>query len=253
MGDKKKNPDAFFRDALANHRIRPEERVWEQLSDRLDKRNKRALPIWWKWAAGLALLLGLTWLFYHLAELPDSTRRMTADETSVQEIRPAEIPEEMDTAVNQPAEKSTKEPSAQPDRPKPADRESRNPIEKSSEERHKTLPATDRLISAVPEKPVREQLEAIHAPTRGAGDELLAKKMPPLPEDARTATTDTYTVRIVSRGYALQPEKEKLVDELETKIGGFISKVDEGFGELQDAKNTLFASLTSKKERKNTK
>lgn len=73
------------------------------------------------------------------------------------------------------------------------------------------------------------------------------------PEIPSEQPSENYTVRVVSRGYALQPEKDKLVDELETKIGIFFTRVDEGFGELQDAKNTIFASLTTRKDRKNTK
>jgi len=56
--------------------------------------------------------------------------------------------------------------------------------------------------------------------------------------------------KIVSNGYAIQPEKEKLVEGLENKIGDFFIKVDEGFGGLQDAKNNLFASLTTKRDKK---
>jgi hypothetical protein len=63
-------------------------------------------------------------------------------------------------------------------------------------------------------------------------------------------SSNDYKVKIISNGYALQPEKEKLVEGLENKIGGFFTKVDEGFGGLQDAKNNLFASLTTKREKK---
>lgn len=59
-------------------------------------------------------------------------------------------------------------------------------------------------------------------------------------------------MRIISNGFAIQPEKEQFVDELENKIGGFFTKVDEGFGGLRDAKNNLFASLTTKRDKKKT-
>jgi hypothetical protein len=58
-----------------------------------------------------------------------------------------------------------------------------------------------------------------------------------------------YKVRIVSRGYAISPDKENLVDGIENKIGGFFNKVDQGFAEIQDAKNNLLVSLTTKKEK----
>ena len=58
-----------------------------------------------------------------------------------------------------------------------------------------------------------------------------------------------YKVTIKSNGLKDKPEKEGLVGEIENKIdkiGGLIVKVDQGFADLQDAKNNLFASITTK-------
>jgi hypothetical protein len=72
-------------------------------------------------------------------------------------------------------------------------------------------------------------------------------------ENQTTENEIAYTVRIVSRGYAIAPDKGQLVDGIENKlekIGGFFTKVDKGFGDLQDAKNDLvFQVMASKKEK----
>ncbi len=63
-----------------------------------------------------------------------------------------------------------------------------------------------------------------------------------------------YKVTIISNGLSPRQEKENLVEEIENKIGqlgGLLNKVDREFAELQDSKNNLFASLTSKRENSN--
>lgn len=253
MGDKKKNPDILFRDALAGHRIRPDEKVWEQLSERLDQRKKRALPIWIKWAAGLLLLLGLTWIFYFLTGLPDTPQKMTAEEAPFPQVLPPVLPGEIEASKAVPMGKGRKTAPEQEQSKQLAAADGSAAASKRVVEETKSFPKKESFITEVPKASVRTRLEAISAP-KVAAEELLVKQPPSLTNDSGPEATETYTVRIVSRGYALQPEKEKLVEELETKIGGFISRVDEGFGDLQDAKNTLFASLTTKKtERKTTK
>src|SRR5690606_37653744 len=92
--------------------------------------------------------------------------------------------------------------------------------------------------------------------------ELESIALPPLNQDLLLADNNlaesvsepgqdvTYKVTIISNGLREKPEKEGLVGEIENKIdkiGGLIVKVDQGFADLQDAKNNLFASITTRK------
>jgi hypothetical protein len=104
------------------------------------------------------------------------------------------------------------------------------------------------------ERQITESMPPIAEQSTREWEEVPEIKVPPISlEDPvvehRPESTVEYTVKIVSRGYSTSPEKENLVDGIESKIGGFFTKVDQGFADLQDAKDNLFASLTTKKER----
>jgi hypothetical protein len=64
----------------------------------------------------------------------------------------------------------------------------------------------------------------------------------------------TYKITIKSNGIKEEPEKQGFIAGIENKvdkIGGLLSKVEQGFADLQDAKDNLFVSNnTSKRERK---
>lgn len=42
MGDRKKNVDAVFRNALSGLQTKPDEQVWERISDKLDKKKNQS-------------------------------------------------------------------------------------------------------------------------------------------------------------------------------------------------------------------
>src|SRR5690606_27602827 len=92
--------------------------------------------------------------------------------------------------------------------------------------------------------------------------ELESIELPPLDQDLLMAENNlidleatpdqevAYKITIISNGLREKPEKESLVGEIENKIdklGGLIGKMDQGFADLQDAKNNLFASITTRK------
>ena len=94
----------------------------------------------------------------------------------------------------------------------------------------------------------------------GQAVDLDKRGVPPL-EDLRALASPkkvelkeakiVYKVTIVSNGLLKRPEKDNLVNELGNKIdevGVFLSKVDEGFADFQDAKNGFFTNLSRKKE-----
>ncbi|WP_162342157.1 hypothetical protein [Cyclobacterium salsum] len=249
MEDKKKNVDTVFRNALSGHQTIPDEQVWERISDRLDKRKKPIFLLWSRWAAAILLLVGVAGVFYVMDTFKESERQTVA----IQEP----LPEKSASPSGQTAE--------QPETPeKPNSQTEAVPKKETNEEKeiipHRQVHQQDPVVSSPAENNPREFSEPLAVAATRKPEIIdqptidLNKEEPfLLPETQTEQAGEDYTVRVVSRGYALQPEKDKLLDELETKIGVFFTRVDEGFGELQDAKNTIFASLTTRKDRKNTK
>lgn len=52
--------DKLFADKLRDYTKKPGPQVWEKLEERLEKKNSKVLPMWWKYgaAASIALLIG---------------------------------------------------------------------------------------------------------------------------------------------------------------------------------------------------
>ena len=56
-----KNIDKIFNESLKNYERQPRTEAWEKLQAKLEKRDKKIVPLWWKYAsaASVALLLGV--------------------------------------------------------------------------------------------------------------------------------------------------------------------------------------------------
>jgi hypothetical protein len=56
-----KNIDKIFNESLQNYERQPRTEAWEKLQARLEKKGRKILPLWWKYAsaASVALLLGV--------------------------------------------------------------------------------------------------------------------------------------------------------------------------------------------------
>ncbi|SHN02411.1 hypothetical protein SAMN04488057_105280 [Cyclobacterium lianum] len=254
MKDRNNNMEKKIRQTLSKHEIGPDDWVWEKISEKLEKKNKPVLMLWKRWAAVAVLVLGFSWFLLQL-DMSEVTEPVSQD------LR--------ESVLNDEHSSSVPEPHQIPDSaPLPIDPEAEELQEKTQAPPADVQPtigkgAGDRPASSGPgqaKTSQREQEMALQPPT-----DLLAERVELIPipdidlslelkpdksETAPTATDEPYTVRVVSRGYAIQPDKAKMVDGLEDKIEGFFSKLDQGFGDLQDAKNNLFASLNTKREKK---
>ena len=56
-----KNIDKIFNDSLKNYERQPRTEAWEKLQAKLEKRDNKIVPLWWRYAsaASVALLLGV--------------------------------------------------------------------------------------------------------------------------------------------------------------------------------------------------
>ncbi|MFO7826302.1 MAG: hypothetical protein R6V72_20365 [Cyclobacterium sp.] len=249
MEDKKNHLDERIRQRLSEHQVVPEDWVWEEISSRLEKKKKPVIVFWKGWAAAAVLLLGFSWFLIRF-EMPeinqplsqDMNKSIQSEETYVSQEETDDDTDQVET--NEPEqvvrhEKEQKSSANTPLLPKKTTEES--PLIAQAEDKN-AAPRKQELMPDPPAAIEPEWQEFIPVPDIDLAQEEASQ--------GEIGTEDDYTVRIVSRGYALQPDKEKLVDGLENKIGGFFNKVDEGFGELQDAKNNLFASLGNKREKR---
>jgi hypothetical protein len=243
--------DVLFREKLSEHEITPSPKAWSKLEQQLGKKEKPIWLVWGNYAAGFVLLVGIgIGIQYWNRTVPELEKELLA-EIPLEQPSPLILtdtmmaPEVADTpntsAQSQPAQKKTSPP---------------NPETSSTNipnQQVASLPMnpSERLEESLPPIDQREEIwsEAIALDQYAIPLEISEI----MPEVLSQENEIAYTVRIVSRGYAIAPDKGQLVEEIESKlekIGGFLTKVDKGFGELQDAKNDLlFQVMASRKEK----
>ncbi|HSJ68884.1 MAG TPA: hypothetical protein VK921_14465 [Anditalea sp.] len=245
MANTDKNIDKYFKDQLENYEVKPSGLAWERLENKLDKNKKPAYP-WMKIAASIMLLLtmgSLIWLSIDFTksqvELPIAVIEDKTSETESETVVGEEVPEIAPKPADVAPSKQQLEPAT-----KKESTTAKSPV-KNAETPKRDLVA-DNEAPVVREKP---ELSPI-----GAIERVQPEVELPITGDVFLAehTTPEVRVKIISSGIVEKPQKENLIDDLGEKIekvGSLINKVDQGFADLQDAKNNLFASITSKRER----
>jgi hypothetical protein len=251
MGDKINKLDEVFQKSLTDHSVNPKPEVWDRLSEKLDKNGRAVIFIWWKWAAAAAVVIISIWLMY---QPNDQDTKNTATNA------PGELKTIEKTPIAPPAIQRRNE---SEELPKVAQYTSKGKIKDGSRNQPTKRKTAQESIKVKEDMLTIDRTPEILPPAlvnvnHGLDNMLMTPEIDKadlLPSitlvEVRETNFKDYKVKIISNGYAIQPEKEKLVGALENKIGGFISKLDEGFGDLQDAKNNLFASLTTKRDKKN--
>jgi hypothetical protein len=247
MAERHEDIDALFRDQLAGHVEKPSPEAWKKLEGKLHSEKKGLTLPWMKIAASLFFALGLIsllWWSIRSTErewstvaqkdaVPQNYHEPAVNKNPVQEVPVAD-------EKNGPSTPDPVSPTAQR-----VNRKLVNNNQKAKESRPEIKAES---------KPIQPELEVetIELPTLetelAIPDHLIAEA------DIQETDEVAYTVTIISNGLRVTPEKETLVEEIEEKIdrlGGLITKVDQGFADLQDAKNGLFASITAKKESNN--
>lgn len=240
MDEKREDIDVLFREKLADHSETPSPLAWEKLQDRLSKKRK-GLPLWMGIAASFLLLMGLISFLRLSIRSTDEQLNAIAQKEAIPEITKKE---------NSGVERIQEEPVALEIEDRPSVRQESKPAPKSNQPlsirksgKEETVTETSGTTKEIP--PLVE-VEIMALPPLDI-EFLIAEKGIVEQEEPAVA----YTVKIISNGISIKPEKETLVNEIENgidKIGGLLSKVDQGFADLQDAKNGLFASIITKKE-----
>jgi cytoskeletal protein RodZ len=248
--------DKGFREKLGNHQEKPSALAWERLENQLPKPKSSLRGIWWAVAASVTVILAAGWMFWNTTdELPQE--QLLAEETLfVEENSENPSPEPLENLNSQEEAVSETLPEKPVTSSFPKQTSTQSSNRAFSTQSIQTPVSTDNLIALT--EPIKieptavipvESLEAteIALPAIQTNSAQLAVAEATSPQEE----APLFRVSIYSDGLKKGAEPDKnLITEMGKTVGkveGLLGKVDEGFAEIQDKKNGLFASLTSRK------
>ncbi|TXE11182.1 hypothetical protein [Algoriphagus aquimarinus] len=264
MAKEKNNLDQFFKEKLENHTERPSALAWERLESQLPQKSKSYKGIWWAAAASITILFTVGYLVLREGEvavekpmLADNTTKEVIETPTQTEITTPEITEQAENEIEkqQAAEElNTKPTTTTKPKAKPADSSSK------TQKSQTTSPQNLIAMTEKKEEPKQEKVLKVEAPKiEVETPEFKQAELAPLKlEKAVAAVTEpaevepAYRVKIYSNGLTEEPKDKNLISEIGktvNEVEGLLGKVDQGFADLQDAKNNLFASITTRKSK----
>lgn len=263
MAKENNNLDQFFREKLENHTEKPSALAWERLESQLPPQSKSNKGIWWAVAASLTILFTVG--YWVLREenvsvekplLADNQIETIAETPVENEITQPEVVEEAQPKIeNQlPAvEMKTKPTTTTQPEPKPVD---------PSSHTQKSQPKAPQNLVAMTETKEETKQETVVEKTPQVtleSPEIRPLDLPALELENTVAEVNdpteaepAYRVKIYSSGLKEDPKDKNLIagiGKTVNEVEGLLGKVDQGFADLQDAKNNLFASITTRKSK----
>jgi hypothetical protein len=243
--------DRVFREKLENHQETPSLAAWDTLASQLDpKQAPKNRNAWWAIAAAIPLILGAAFLFWSIEQEPEKQASLAeAEEITNEVVRTIPM-------TPSPSVEAEKEMSSTSSFSTPIERgqtgiktQQRNPVTSIAEvtTQNEAVPASIPVFMAevVPDAP-----EPIRSPAAALAETKSIST--PSTNEALAEEGGSYRIRIYSDGLQKAAPKEKnLVTELGKTVGqveSLLGKLDEGIGGIQEKKERLFSSLTSKKE-----
>ena len=250
MANTDKNFDQYFKERLAKQEEKPSQLAWERLEGQLPKKEKGFWIPLMGIAATLLLFLTVGYVVWQTNLDSETNIPLTSALTPSEEVAGSENLEE----TNPSNPKTIEETIAVTEEPK---KETKNPVQvpliKSAATKQKITEAPKELLAeaSTPEERVDEatfETPDVILPELDVTEAIAQNNI----EEEKEVMT--YKITIKSNGIKEEPEKQGLIAGIENKvdkIGGLLNKVEQGFADLQDAKDNLFVSNnTSKKERK---
>lgn len=247
MANEDKKFDDLFKSKLSNYEIKPSSLAWERLEGKLNKKGKAAYFPFLKIAASIVLLLGVGYIAWFISKKDIKGEQPQLAEAVKQVGEPTIIQEELLIAVNNKNPDSLK---IQEEQVIPQQVEKKNKQEvvlrNADEVRKQELIAEIKAIEKV-ERVIA--LPELVIPELDINQAVAINQLNPIEVEEEIS----YKITIIGKGLeASETNKGGLINEIENrveKIGGLLNQVDQGFADLQDAKNNLFASITSRKGR----
>ena len=251
--------DRVFREKLENHEASPSLAAWDKLEAQLDAAKQPKKSSWWAIAAAMPLLLGLGYLIWSQAPQAEQENSLAAIEEVSTSTPVSELPIEAKTAVSEETQKPVS-------LARSSTSHSSKPVLKSSfpQENSKEAQLENVVAEAVTfpsaqttlERAVTYSSESKTLPTPGP-TQTTTSPSTAQPTLADGEDLEEYRIRIFSDGLKKEEAPNKnLITELGKTVGqveGLLDKLDEGFVEIQDKKERLFSTLTSRKAPSNEK
>ncbi len=245
--------DRVFREKLENQESAPSPAAWDKLEAQLDAAKQPKKSSWWAIAAAMPLLLGLGYLIWSQAPQADEESSLAAIE-EVSTSTPVSVsPIEAETLVSEEVQKPVSLAEASTSRASKLVLKSNFPQENSKEvnlgnvvAEAISFPSSQATVAVEVNSTTESKTLVIPEPTQTT----------PSPSTSQPSLTDGedldgYRIRIFSDGLKKEEAPNKtLITELGKTVGqveGLLDKLDEGLVEIQDKKERLFSSLTSRK------
>lgn len=248
MANADKNFDQYFKEKLVNHEVRPSKLAWEKLDSQLGNKKRAIYFPFMRIAAAIILLLGVGYIIWQVSRTEELSGPQTAE---VIELTGSEESLEMNTQAQVEIE-TNKEEEVKPLTPE-------SPIPEKTQQASPAKPQG--IKNTVTESP-KELLADNTIQAERTQEEMVSIPEFELPELKMTEAIAMntleeeevveYKITIKSKGLKEEPQKLGLIGGIEEKvdkIGGFLNKVEQGFADLQDAKENLFASNVPRRER----
>jgi len=243
--------DRVFREKLENHQETPSQAAWDTLASQLDtKQVPKKRNAWLAIAAAISLVLGAAFLFWSTGQESEIKAPLAEAQETTTEVGTT-IPVTPSPTVE--AEKELSSVSGVIATSKPVqtgiNSQQRNPNTFVAE----VITQTEAVPASIPVF-TAEVVPSAPEPIRSPVTTLAETKSISTPEsnEALAEEVGSYRIRIYSDGLQKAAPKEKnLVTELGKTVGqveGLLGKLDEGYEEIQEKKERLFSSLTSKRE-----
>lgn len=263
MANQPQKLDKLFEEKLSQHQVKPSKLAWERLESQLPKKQEKETKIYW-WAAAAAILVLI--VSYSVFQNTDQTSQpefvaleSTSEETiSNETANPQETLATTESQSQSDAEVNRK---SQED----VNKTSTTTTKKTEPIKAETAPVQFTAMTEVPkgvkEEKIITEIPQIEIPDIVTDRPLIAEVKMELPTETTTSSEETvteepaYKLTIISDGIKDEKEKSLIagIGKRVNQVEGLLGKVDEGFGELQEAKNSLFTSLISKRERTSEK
>ena len=245
--------DRVFREKLENHEASPSPAAWDKLEAQLDAAKQPKKSSWWAIAAAMPLLLGLGYLIWSQAPQAEQENSLAAIE-EVSTSTPVSVsPIEAETVVSEEVQKPVSLAEASTSRASKPIQKSSLPQENSKEvnlgnvvAEAVTFPSLQTAVAVELSSTTESKTLVTPEPTQTTPSPSTSQ-----PSLADAEDLDGYRIRIFSDGLKKEEAPNKnLITELGKTVGqveGLLDKLDEGFVEIQDKKERLFSSLTSRK------
>lgn len=252
MAKEKNNLDQFFREKLNQDSIKPSNLAWDRLESQLPRQEKSKTPvIWWSVAASVAALFVAGYFALTLSSNTSVDPILaSSEENQIEEV--IQQTEEIQTEISpelstQPEEKSTIIKKTKPTNSisqKPASIQVNTPASTliAVAEEKSEVKTPDRKVALTP------LVEELELPTLALPNLEVNQTVAEVIEKPEVEEP-AYRVKIYSDGIK---EDKSLIEGISKKVdqvGGLLGKVDQGFADLQDAKNNFFTALITKKEK----